>query len=423
MSNSSTPHERLAPGDTGVAAVSDTTGSDTFPVRIVPIPEGETTVGMSEEATVWPRETLETSVDRGVWQGAKLLKSPGGDGHKEMFAQADPDNIVGRVTDSRYEPGVGPVLDAELLDEQLARLVEHDLVGVSPDMFRDLGDYDPEREATPADRIHAVPYITILDQGASPDASIEPADAEALAASDAGQFLLDGGGGDTDQHSESDEEAESSTDPSDPTHSMSDPDDPQERIQELQEQLAAVKQEKQQLAEQTDDLESELDDTESELEETEAELEATAERLDETEDQVEDFNRVLAERVAADSPFTADTLVEKHSTEDLAEAIVANEGLADEDDEDYDPVEKVNEQLASPPAHRGQPPEEDAPSDPEQLAAANDLGRNVLTLKDVRDLEREQLSPREYLKREYDVDPAEYETERSLRAAVYEASN
>lgn len=471
-------HERLASGiATGQAE------DETFSVQIVPIPEGETTVGLSEEATYWPRETLKAAVDDGVFQGSKLLKSPGGEGHKEMFDLADPDNIVGRVTGAEYQDGVGPVLEADLIDEQMARLVEHDLVGVSPDMFRDLGEYDEQLEAAPATRIHAVPYVTILDRGASPDATIKPAQAEALAASDAGQYLLGDGDGEgaTDDDSPGDEggdvtgdgsgegespgesvpgetdtgsaggdnapgpgpgadgpdggegageedsegptgaaaSADSPVDADDDDTSMGN-NDPNERIQELQEQLAAAKQENEQLRDDKDDLEeetSELEETieekEERLDETESELEQTEEELEAKSEEAETFRRSLAERVAQESPLSAEQILDSDmSTEDLAESVVNHEGLDEDEDGDKSPTELVAEQLASSPAQRGdqadEEPEGGTSPDEEQLAAANEWAYEALTGSDIARLgDEEQLSPRDLAEEKTGVDPAE----------------
>jgi hypothetical protein len=190
-------HDRLSPGVARLAGSNDTDDEST-PVRIVPIPEGETTTGLSNEPTYWGRDVLKDAVEAGAFDGAKLLKSPGGVGHKEMEALANPDNIVGGVEDARYEEGVGPVLDGDLIDEHLSALVDKGLVGVSPDLYRTLGEFDEDLEAAPAEEILDVPYITILDRGASDGATIEPASAEALAASPAGRFLQ-ATGSDTEQ--------------------------------------------------------------------------------------------------------------------------------------------------------------------------------------------------------------------------------
>ena len=170
-------HERLA---SGAARLVGDDPADAYEARIVPIPEDETTTGLSGTTTTWPRETLKEATERGVWNDVKLLKGPGGSGHFDLNEQPPVENLAGSIVGSHYEDGVGPVLDAELIDEQLARAVEHDLVSVSPDMSRDLGDPDEQLGTRPAERINEVAYITILDRAASANATIEPAHAEAL---------------------------------------------------------------------------------------------------------------------------------------------------------------------------------------------------------------------------------------------------
>lgn len=418
-------HERLA---SGIAA--KTSEADATEVRIIPIPEGERTTGLSGEETVWPRETLKESVDRGVWQGAKLLKArPTPEQHKEgVYTPAGPDEIVGKVTDATYEDGVGPVLSASLLDEHLAKLVEHDLVTVSPDLTRELDEYDEQLQAKPAAAINDVPYVTILDVGASSGASIEPATAEALgvhpdrlAAPGSGD-----GSGEQNPDSDDDDDVESPSDePAEPGRD-SDTDMTDEKIQELQEQLAAARQETDELREEKESLESETDELESELSEKEQKLEDLEDEKASLEDENQSFGRVLAARVAGDSPLDADSLAERYTVEELADTVVKHEGLADEEarsSDDYDPIAQVQEQLAQAPAHRGQTPEggEGGNLTEEQLAAADGLATSVLAMQDVQRAQNEQLSPREYVKREHDVDPAQYDDEQALRAAVESA--
>lgn len=54
----------------------------------------------------------------------------------------------------------------------------------------------------------------------------------------------------------------------------------------------------------------------------------------------------------------------------------------------------------------------------EQLATPDDRARGIMALDDVRAMEREQLSPREYVQREHGVDPAEFDSYKSLREAI-----
>ena len=186
------PHdeENIETLSSGVAALVDETDdededdSESYRARIVPLGEGDVTTGGSGKKTYWDAETLREGVESGAFDGAKLLKGRPGEGHKSMLEQASPDEIVGQVPSFDYEDGVGPVGDGDILDEHLAKLVEHELLEVSPDMWRVLGEYDEELGAYRVDEIIDVPYITLLDRGASDGASISPAEdgTEALGA-------------------------------------------------------------------------------------------------------------------------------------------------------------------------------------------------------------------------------------------------
>jgi len=157
----------------GIATADE---DDSGSVRLIPIGEGDVTRGGSEKKTYWDRETLREGVEAGAFDGAKLLKGRSGEGHKDMLEQADPDEIVGTAGEFEYEDGVGPVSEtAEVLDDHLEKLVEAGLVEVSPDMWRVLGEYDEDLGAYRVEEILDVPYITILDRGASEGAMIEPA--------------------------------------------------------------------------------------------------------------------------------------------------------------------------------------------------------------------------------------------------------
>lgn len=440
-------HDRLTPGVARLAAgVDEDDGA--HPVRIVPIPEGETTTGLSGTPTHWPRETLKRAVDAGVWQGAKLLKSPGGPGHKEMEALADPDNIIGQVTDVRYEEGVGPVLKGNVIDEHMARLVDHGLVGVSPDLYRELGEFDDQLGAAPATDILDVPYITILDRGASEGATIEPARAEALAASDAGQFLQSGtsqpddersevpgdgadgsdssddsdstartDGADGEQTDPANEPAESGVDPNPDTDPDPDTMSDDDKLEELREQLAAAKADQDDKAERIESLESDTEDLKEQLSAKDETITEKDERIETLEAENRVVREVIAEHAAGDSSLSPERLAEKFDTEELAEMLAEGD---DDDDDDGNYLDTVREQLAAAPAHRGQTPDDDDPAnlDEEQLAAADTRARSVLALDDVRAMDREQLSPREYVKRTHDVDPATYDSAQSLREAI-----
>jgi hypothetical protein len=183
-----TLYEQLSHG--GAATVG--TAADAPPtVRIVPIAEGEITDGQSGERAVFGRNALRQAAESGALDGATIVKGEGGENpHFPMDEQVPPENVLGRVDEWTYEEGVGPVGEAQLADAEMARRIDLDLLDVSADLLRRLGDYDETADARRVDEIVAMPRITVLEQGAAPGASIETADQEALAASDAGQYLL-----------------------------------------------------------------------------------------------------------------------------------------------------------------------------------------------------------------------------------------
>ena len=425
--------ERLA---TGVGSLESADSADIddgeLRARLVPIGEGDVTRGGSEKRTYWDAETLQQSVEDGAWDDAKLLKGRPDDGHKSLLDQADPDEIVGSAGSFDYEDGVGPVSeDASVVDEHLAKLVDHGLVDVSPDMLRVLGEYDEELSAYRVEKIIDVPYITILDHGASEGASIEPADeqlgyhalrdpkhvdflAETLGI-DRAELLagLTGRANDIDDPA-SDERGEPSTGPddsetSDYTPNMADP-------SELQEQLAEVRSERNELESDIDGLEEQLTEKESTIEEYEKQIEQLEQRRDELEEEIDPLVEMLAELAAEDSPLQTEQLAERFEPSELVETLAIDAGWSEDDDED--PVEIVREQLAGSPRPRGESQPEGSPgtglSDEEEVQAEQ-LAGEVMTASDTLAAEG---SNREYLKQEYDVDPAEYDEVEQLRTAV-----
>jgi hypothetical protein len=185
--NPNTHHEQLAGGTARIVDFEDTDDGTVHRPEIVPLGEGDTTTGQSGKETYWDREFLQEATDAGVFDHAKLLRArPGPNPHKPMAEQAAPEEIVGDAGTFHYEEGRGPVSngDGTLLDDHLAALIEHDLVEISPDMWRELGEYDEEIGAYRPAEILSVPYMTIVDRGAGRKAelSLSDADAEALAA-------------------------------------------------------------------------------------------------------------------------------------------------------------------------------------------------------------------------------------------------
>lgn len=171
--------ERLAPGD-GAAHIKNT-DSGTFTVRVNPLSEGEITTGQSGEASHWGKEALQQAVDSGALDGATIVKGEGGaNPHFPLDEQVPPENIIGKVPEWEYQDGVGPVGEADIVDEQMANRIDAGLLEVSADLLRELGEYNQEKNANDVETILGMPRITVLERGASSNASITPATAEAL---------------------------------------------------------------------------------------------------------------------------------------------------------------------------------------------------------------------------------------------------
>lgn len=482
-------------------------GDGTYRVAGVAIGEGDVTQGLSGTETRWPADVLRDAADR--LGEAKILKGRAGQGHKPMDEQADPEEIVGRASFD-YEPGVGLTYSGELLDEGLARRVDLGVLDVSPDMYRRLGEQNADG-VKEAEEIIDVPYLTLLDRGAGPNASVELAEgsaeqaAERLAElletetetpsdgdgdgtgseqlqaegdavrwdSDAGgdrepsdvrygvvaDELQDGPDGEVlvavyqptseydgwearneqNQMSEErlevvgsngkeslpavssvvdSEQAGDGSTPGSPTadgSSGNDPADtgststPMTENDNLQEQLSSVRSERDELEDTVEQLEDQLDDKTDEIEEL--------------EERLAPLRELLAEIATEGSALDAETVAESHTVPEL----VGQLGDDVDGDDDVDYTDAIKEQLEGTVAPRGEGTDDgDGNGGSEQLSAeereqAEQLAQSVMTLDDMRDMDRAGLDAREYLAREYDVDPAQYNHEEPLREAVNRA--
>ena len=196
MSTQQAEYERPRGGVAQLAAVAEDDEDDEYHPEIVPIPEGEVTIGAGSKEemgeptpTEWERDPLKRATELGVFDNAKLIRGNAGiNPHIGMDEQPSPDDIVGHAGTFSYEEGRGPVSngDGVILDDHLAQLVDHGLLEISPDMFRHLGEFDETladgEGAYSVEEIVACPRMTILDRGASPNAELGPAETEALAA-------------------------------------------------------------------------------------------------------------------------------------------------------------------------------------------------------------------------------------------------
>ncbi|QRV14208.1 hypothetical protein JMJ58_14830 [Haloterrigena salifodinae] len=531
--------EQLAPAETGGAAFAEPSDDAGTTVRINPIREGDRTVGHrpgseDDEVAIWDSDPVKEAVENGALDGATIVKGRGGKNpHYGFDEQVPADSILGRVEEWEYEDGVGPVGKAQLADEGIADRIELDLLDVSGDWLRRLGEYDDDRGGKPVEEVLGLPRVTVVERGASnASIDIEPETAEALgynpdapdvqeqhadaltpappdgwvdfydqltggdAVAVSGAYYSDGdyyvsihpegdaleepdpslgeaiatiGPFPADRSEGSitlplEEPIEQSqtlhavlreaddgagapieidgrhvmngavvrvADPEDEAEYLADPDVSNKTIgaatgtspdtpadttdlpdmgsndNELQEQLAEVRDER-------DELEDEKSDLKEQLAEKNSTIEDYEDRIDELEEEVGPIKELFAEIAVGDQPLDPGRIAETHNTEELVEMLA---GDVEEDDLTYS--EKVKEQLAAPLSPRGQGEEESGPDlgdvDSEQV---EQLAGSVLSLNDMQRIHNEDISRREYLQREYDVDPAQYGSESSLRQAI-----
>ncbi|MDJ1433598.1 hypothetical protein [Halostagnicola sp. A-GB9-2] len=543
-----TPHEnelreQLAAAESGGAAVAEPSDSGTT-VRINPIPEGERTVGHrpgseDDEVAIWDPEPMKEAVESGALDGSTIVKGRAGKNpHYGFDEQVGADDVLGKVEEWEYEDGVGPVGKAQLADEGIADRIELDLLDVSGDWLRRLGEFDADRGGKPVEEVLGLPRVTVVERGASnasidlepetaealgynpdaPDVQEQHADAvvpappdgwvdfyDQLVAGDAvsvsgayyseadyyvsihpegdvleepdpslgetiaelgpfpaerseGSITLpleeplnqsqtlhallreadDGAGdpieidgrhvmngavvrvadpeGDAEYLAETAESnetmgAESPADDDDPTHMGSKNDD------ELKEQLAEVRSERNELESDKKDLEEQLAAAESEVQEKE-------DTIDDLRDDTRHMRQRYALRATGGNDPAAETLVESDKDLDaLAEmAAESDDDLELDRDSDESYTEQIEEQLAAPLDPRGKGEEEDGPVDDYNPEEVEQLAGSVLSARDIQRINGEDISRREYLKREHDVDPAQYGSESSLRTAIDSAN-
>lgn len=182
------------PLPTALAEQSPSWDDGPWPVRGVALGEGDITQGVSGDRIYWPRETLEAATD--ALAGKKIVDDRGHDDLEET--QPAVETIIGEITDTTYEPGVGVVYHGEVDNPDVAKQIERGRVDPSPMLFRRTGEYDEDRDAHPADEIVKWRDLAIVSDGASAGASIEPTAASALQAEALRSAFAEGGGEGTD---------------------------------------------------------------------------------------------------------------------------------------------------------------------------------------------------------------------------------
>lgn len=177
--------ERCVTTSSGVAVLTDSTEQG-LRVRGVALGEGDLTYGNDRTWIEWPRETLEPAVSSLI--GKKIVDPSahwapeGGDVDDEYPREPPEETWVGEITDARYEDGVGVLYEGIIEDESVAAMVEAGDVEPSPTVFHKRAPRDEDEKLWRATGITGWRDLAMVDEGASPSASIEATSSSGVAA-------------------------------------------------------------------------------------------------------------------------------------------------------------------------------------------------------------------------------------------------
>lgn len=162
----------------GIAVLADENtvdGSSTWRVSGVALSEDTTTLGGSGRQRFWPAATLREAADQ--LEGRHIVKN-----FHDLQGSANADDVIGQITQSGYQPGVGIVFEGEILDEDIARKVEHEFLDVSSVPGVGSESYDSSRDAYVVEEISGFRDIAVVPDGADQGNEISLGENPAVAA-------------------------------------------------------------------------------------------------------------------------------------------------------------------------------------------------------------------------------------------------
>jgi len=261
---SNTPYDVL---DRGPAVLVDDR-DDTHLVNGVAIGEGDTTRGLSGKPTFYSASVLRDAAP--LLDGVPITRDHPGVEQTDDGVRVDPqppvDEVIGEVTQARYEDGVGLLWQGEIDDPEIARQVERGRVAVSPILGRELDRWSDDHEAYLASEITGFRDLGVVARSGSPSASITPGaspTATAAMSADALAAAFD----------------------DNPRRTMSDDNPDDDRVEQLTEQLEAEREQRESLDEENTEM-----------------------------------KQVFADALAEQSPFDAETIAERFSFEEISES-------------------------------------------------------------------------------------------------------
>lgn len=244
---------------------------DGYTITGIAIGENDVTRGESGIEKRWPREALKPSADS--LAGRPLVKD-----HDNTT-----DGVVGEVTSTAYEDGVGLLYEAELYDESLADKIANGLLEVSIRGYHNnVEDMSEDDDGNKIVEKVVFDNLSIVPTGAAPSNTVEVGESQSVSAATCAEILTE------------DDDGESQ----DSQSTLVEDDNSQNTDIDMTE-------------EETEDT-GEIE----ELRETIEELEAENESL---RGEVETIRMEYAEDLAEESPFTAEQLADKFTVDELSE--------------------------------------------------------------------------------------------------------
>ena len=119
---------------------------DPISVSGIAIPENTVVQGGADERHFFDETSLEElarQVNAQIEEGVvHIVKN-----FHEREGQAEADDVIGKLNGVRHAPGVGLLFNGEVTDETIAENIAHGYLEVSPSVFRELGEFDEQRDA------------------------------------------------------------------------------------------------------------------------------------------------------------------------------------------------------------------------------------------------------------------------------------
>ena len=145
-------------------ALDSISGEDAISIHGLLIPENTPVMGKQDVEHFYPPELAQRAADILDEQIQDDIVHVVKNFH-ELEGQAPADDIVGKVTGARYQPGRGVLWQGEITDDDLANKIDRGYLEVSPSVFRSLGAMDDQMQARAVDDVTGFRDVAIVGRG------------------------------------------------------------------------------------------------------------------------------------------------------------------------------------------------------------------------------------------------------------------